>query len=87
MILGIIYRLVKIFGRRPSSRDFLAYFWFVAFLEFGHVGHKGLTRSFFQSGWHFPENPKIDGDTDPFLKSSKILNHYAAPARICIFKK
>ena len=42
MIFGIIHRLVKIFGRRPSSRDFLAYFWFVAFLEFGHVGHKGL---------------------------------------------
>ena len=30
------------FGRGASSRDFLAYFWFVAFLEFGHVGHKGL---------------------------------------------
>ena len=42
-----------------------------------------LTHSFFQGGWHFPENPKIDGDTDPFLKSGKILNHHAAPARIC----
>ena len=30
---------------------------------------------------------KIDGDTDPFLKSGKILNQHAAPARICIFKK
>ena len=46
-----------------------------------------LTHSFFQSGWHFPENPKIDGDTDPFLKSGKILNHHGARARICIFKK
>jgi hypothetical protein len=45
-----------------------------------------LTHSFFQGGWHFPENPKIDGDTDPFLKSGKILNHHAAPARICISK-
>ena len=42
-----------------------------------------LTHSFFQGGWHFPENPKIDGDTDPFLKSGKILNHRVAPARIC----
>ena len=45
-----------------------------------------LTHGFFQGGWHFPENPKIDGDTDPFLKSGKILNHHAAPARICISK-
>ena len=45
-----------------------------------------LTHSFFQGGWHFPENPKIDGDTDSFLKSGKILNHHAAPARICISK-
>ena len=42
MIFGIIHRLVKIFGRRSSSRDLLTYFWFVVFLEFGHVGHKGL---------------------------------------------
>ena len=45
--------------------------------------NRHLTHSFFQGGWHFPENPKIDGDTDPFLKSGKILNHHAAPARIC----
>ena len=32
-----------------------------------------LTHSFFQGGWHFPENPKIGGDTDPFFKSGKIL--------------
>ena len=36
------HRLARNFGRGASSRDFLAYFWFVAFLEFGHVGHKGL---------------------------------------------
>ena len=45
-----------------------------------------LTHSFFQGGWHFPENPKIDGDTDPFLKSGKILNHDAR-ARISNLKK
>ena len=59
----------------------------------GQVRHQGtaeiefLTDSFFQNGWHFPENPKIDGDTDPFLKSGKILNHHGARARICFFKK
>ena len=36
------HRLVRNFGRGASGRDFLAYFWLVAFLEFGHVGHKGL---------------------------------------------
>ena len=51
-----------------------------------HFADTDLTHSFFQGGWHFPENPKIDGDTDPFLKSGKILNHHAAPARICISK-
>ena len=52
----------------------------------GNLWTGTLTHSFFQGGWHFPENPKIDGDTDPFLKSGKILNHHAAPARICISK-
>ena len=42
MILVIIYRLVKIVGKGPSDRDFLAYFWFVPILEFGHLVHKGL---------------------------------------------
>ena len=44
-----------------------------------------LTPSFFQNGWHFPENPKIDGDTHPFLKSGKIPNHHGARARIWFF--
>ena len=38
------HRLVRNFGRRPSDRDFLSYFWFVALLEFGHLIHKGLTH-------------------------------------------
>ena len=42
---------------------------------------------FFQGEWHFPENPKIDGDTARVLKSGKILNHRGARARIRFFKK
>ena len=40
------HRLVRNFGRGALVEIFLAYFWFVAFLEFGHVGHKGLTQVF-----------------------------------------
>ena len=47
---------------------------------------RALTHSFFQGGWHFPENPQIDGDADPFLKSGKILNHHGARARMCFLK-
>ena len=46
-----------------------------------------LTHPFFQGGWHFPENLKIDGDTARVLKSAKILNHRGARARIRFFKK
>ena len=47
MILGIIYRLVTIFGLVPSGQDFLAYFWFFALLEFGnlHVVGKGINET------------------------------------------
>ena len=45
------------------------------------------THPFFQGEWHFPENPKIDGDTAQVLKSGKILNHRGARARIRFFKK
>ena len=41
------YLLVRNSGERPSDRDFLGYFWFVAYLEFGHVVHKGLKEPSF----------------------------------------
>ena len=51
MILSIIYRLVKIFGRGPSGQDFFAYFWFFALLEFGnlHVLRQGSSNGTFRA--------------------------------------
>ncbi len=37
-----------------------------------------LTHPFLQGEWHFPKNPKIDGDTARVLKSDKIINHRGA---------
>ena len=54
-------------------------------LESTHKDH--LTPSFFENEWQFSENPKIDGDTHPFLKSGKITNHHDARARICFLLK
>ena len=46
-----------------------------------------LTHPFLQGEWHFPEHPKIAGDTARVLKSCKILNHRGARTRIRFFKK
>ena len=57
-------------------------------LELNFVGYVGtLTHRFFQIGWHFPDNPKIDGDTHRFLKSGKILNHHGVRREICFSEK
>ena len=51
------HRLVRKFGRGALVEIFLAYFWFVAFLEFGHVGHKGLSMIWSTvSSWRFADS-------------------------------
>ena len=46
-----------------------------------------LTHRFLEIGWHFPDNPKIDGDTHRVLKSRQILNLHGARAKIYFFNK
>ena len=68
MILGIIYRLLKICCQEPSDRDFSAYFWLASFLEFGHLIRKGLNvdqkeKLIFTGSTHKISNQK-DSDTN-----------------------